>query len=161
MNSLYLLAHAGHAHNEVSSTTLSPDEIVALTAAMSALLVVFIIFSIGAYVIFSICLMKIFAKAGVKPWIAWVPFYNTWKLLEIGGQQGVWAVFTVIPLVNIVSSVFIYIAQYHVGKKLGKGGEFVLWALFFPIVWYIWLAFDKSKWHDKASTAPSLHKPSK
>lgn len=102
--------------------------------------------------------MGIFKKAGVKPWIAWVPFYNTWKLLEIGGQQGYWAILTLVPIVNIASSVFIFIAQYHIGKKLGKDGTFVLWAIFLPLVWFIWLAIDKSKWHDNAATAPSLHR---
>jgi hypothetical protein len=51
-----------------------------------------------------------------------------------------------------------YIAMYHIGKKLGKDGVFVLLAIFLPIVWLIWLAVDKSKWNDKASTAPSLHR---
>lgn len=116
------------------------------------------LFGIAVYVFISICLMRIFKKAGVPQWAAWVPFYNHWKLLEIGGQQGFWAVLAILPVVNIVSAVFIYIAQYHIAKKLGKGGEFVLWAIFLPYVWYPWLAFDKSTWNDKASTAPSLHK---
>ena len=117
-----------------------------------------LIFIAATYVIVAVSLMKIFKKAGVPSWAAWVPFYNSWKLLEIGGQQGFWAVLAIIPIVNIASSIFILIAQYHIGKKLGKGSEFVLWAIFVPIVWFIWLAFDKSTWDDKASTAPSLHK---
>ena len=78
-------------------------------------------------------------------------------MLEIGGQPGFWAVLSIIPVVNIVGAVFLYIAMFHIGKKLGKGGEFVLWAIFLPYVWYPWLAFDKSVWNDTASTAPSLH----
>lgn len=117
---------------------------------------IFLILAIYAFT--SICLMKIFKKANVPQWIAWVPFYNNWKMLEIGGQQGFWSVLLIVPVVSIVSLVYIFIAQYHIGKKLDKGGEFVLWAIFIPVVWYIWLAFDKSKWNDKASTAPSLNK---
>ncbi len=75
-----------------------------------------------------------------------MPIYNTWKLLEIGGQQGFWAVLGVIPIINIVSSVFTYIAMYHIGKRLGKDDWFVLLAIFLPLVWLIWLAFDDSKW---------------
>lgn len=139
-----------------TSNTTSAD-----AAASAALILVFLfiwfIFVIGLYVVFSLCLMKIFKKAGVKQWIAWVPFYNNWKMLEIGGQQGFWAVLTIVPIVNIASSVFMYIAMYHIGKKLGKEGVFVLLGIFLPIVWFIWLAVDQSKWNDKASAAPSLH----
>jgi hypothetical protein len=118
-----------------------------------------IVFAISLYVVYAIFLGKIFKKAGVPAWAAWVPFYNNWKLLEIGGQQGFWAVLAIIPIVNYVSAVFMFIAMYHVGKKLGKEGAFVLFAIFLPLVWIIWLAVDKSKWNDAASTAPSLHHP--
>ena len=100
--------------------------------------------------------MQIFKKAGVKPWIAWVPFYNNWKLLELGGQQGFWAVLAIVPFVNIVAAIFLYIAMFHVGKKFGKDGAFVLLAIFLPFVWLIWLAVDKSKFNDEASTVRSI-----
>lgn len=129
--------------------------------AAAALILISMLFSIviglGLYIVFALCLMNIFRKAGVKPWIAWVPFYNNWKLLEIGGQQGFWAVLAIVPIANIVSAVYMYIAMYHIGKKLGKDDIFVLLGIFLPIVWLIWLAVDKSKWNDKASSAPSLH----
>ena len=116
-----------------------------------------LIFGLAIYVFIAVCLMKIFTKAGVPAWIAWVPFYNTWKILEIGGQKGFWAVLAIIPGVNVVSAVFMYIAMYHIGKKLGKQDAFVVLGIFLPYVWFPWLAFDKSTWNDAASTAPSLH----
>lgn len=126
-------------------------------AAAAALLFsfFFFIFFIAIYVVMALCLMRIFAKAGVKPWIAWVPFYNNWKLLEIGGQQGFWAVLAIIPLVNIVSAVFMYIAMYNIGLKLGKDGAYVLIAIFLSPIWFILMAVEKSPWNDKAG-APSL-----
>jgi hypothetical protein len=134
----------------------------AAATAAAAFLATFMFFMffivIIAYVLTAIFLMRIFAKAGVPAWIAWVPFYNTWKLLELGGQQGFWAILAIIPGVNIASQIFIYIAQYHIGKKFGKSGEFVLWAIFLPIVWFIWLAFDQSKWND-GTTAQAVVNP--
>ena len=146
-------------------TTLAQSYSSSLTNAEAAGLAVFVVFFYGLmflfaivfYVIASLALMKIFAKAGVKPWIAWVPFYNNWKLLELGGQQGFWAVLAIVPIVSIASAIFTYIAQYHISKKLGKDGTFVLWAIFIPLVWFIWLAVDKSVWNETASTAPSLN----
>lgn len=94
--------------------------------------------------------MRIFKKAGTQPWAAWVPVYNNWKLLEIGGQHGFWAILSFIPIVNIVAAVYVIIAMYNIGLKLGKGGAFVVLALFLPIVWLIWLAVDGSTWNDAA-----------
>ncbi len=126
-------------------------------AAAFAVMMLFAVF-IG-YAITAIFLMLIFKKAGVPGWAAWVPFYNNWKLLEIGGQQGFWSVLSIIPFVNIISAIMIYIALYHIGIKLGKSGAFVVLAIFLPLVWIIWLAVDKSVWNDEASPSRSLHKP--
>lgn len=119
-------------------------------AALSVFMVIMFVVAAAVYVVNALLLGQIFKKAGVPQWIAWVPFYNQWKLLELGGQQGFWAVLTIVPIVNIVSAVFHYIACYHVGLKLGKSGAFVLLAIFLPIVWLAWLALDSSKWNKKA-----------
>ena len=139
------------------NTPTSADTAVGL-AVFTAFFSFFFLFAIALYVVSALCMMSIFKKAGVIAWIAWVPFYNQWKLLEIGGQQGFWAVLAIVPIVNIISAIFMYIAMYHIGKKLGKEGAFVLLAIFLPIVWFIWLAVDHSKWNDAASSAPSLAK---
>lgn len=76
-----------------------------------------------------------------------------WKLLEIGGQQGFWAILSVIPIINIVSAVFMYIAMYHIGLRLGKSGVWVVLAIFCGVVWMAILAFDSSKWSKKKITA--------
>lgn len=140
-----------------SPSTLSSGDAAALAGFSLMFMLAVFVFAAAAYVVAALCLMRIFKKAGVtNAWAAWVPFYNNWKLLEIGGQQGFWAVLAVVPVVNIVSAIFMFIAMYHVGKKLGKPDAFVLLAIFLPVVWLIWLAVDKSTWSDKASSAPSL-----
>jgi len=115
--------------------------IVAGLIILTAVVVFIIVYAVGAFL-----LSRIFKKAGAPQWAAWVPIYSTWKLLEIGGQQGFWAVLALIPIVNIVSLVFVYIAMYHIGKKLGKEDWFILLAIFLPVVWIIWLGFDDSNW---------------
>lgn len=115
--------------------------------------VIYLLVLVAIYVIYALLMGQIFKKAGVPRWIAWVPFYNNWKLLELGGQQGFWAVLAIIPFVNIASAVFMYIAMYHIGLKLNKSGAFILWGIFLPIVWFAWLALDSSKWNEKKSAA--------
>jgi hypothetical protein len=157
MNTLFSLAQI---ENQTSSVTESEAAILTL----GIFFIFYTILFIAIYLINAAFLGRIFKKAGLAQWAAWVPFYNSWKLLEIGGQKGFWSLFVLtagIPLVGIltiVSAVFMAISMYHIGKKLGKDGTFVLWEIFLPIVWVIWLAVDKSTWNDSASTAPSLAK---
>lgn len=105
-----------------------------------------LVFVVAFYVLYAIMLGKIFKKAGVESWKAWVPVYNSWVMLELGGQKGYWAVVALIPFVGIIGTIFMYIAMYYIGLSLGKESVFVLLAIFFPIVWVIWLAVDKSTW---------------
>lgn len=152
MNILTTLAQAEYDFNATGGTRLD-DETTAAVAG--AFFLVFFIALVVIYIITAIFLGKIFNKAGLASWPAWVPIYNTWKLLEIGGQPGFWAPLGIITPINIVTTVYTYIAMYHIGKKLGKSGNFVLLAIFLPVVWVIWLATDKSVWNEKLSDAPS------
>lgn len=139
--------------NDYNYINQSSDEQTA--AILGGLILFIIVFTIVAYIVTAWLLGRIFKKAGVKQWIAWVPIYNGWKMLELGNQQGFWAALAIIPYVNFISAIFTYIAMYHIGKKLGKEDWFVVLAIFVPIVWMAWLAFDSSKWPTtKKSTSP-------
>jgi hypothetical protein len=117
-------------------------------AAMLVLFLIFFVIMIVFYVIFAYLLSRVFKKIGVKQSIAGIAIYNNWKMLEIGGQQGFWAVLALIPFVNIASAVFTYIAMFQIGKKFGKEDWFIILAIFLPPVWLAILAFDNSKWSD-------------
>lgn len=141
-------------------SAVDPTTSAAMTGAASVFFILFMLFiCLAAYVINAILLARIFKKAGVEQWKAWVPVYNMWVLLELGDQKGFWAVLMLVPIVNIVSAVFMYIAMYRIGLKFGKDGAFVLLAIFLPLVWYVWLAVDKSTWNGTkpavAATAPA------
>lgn len=133
-----------------------------VAAAVAVMIVFFIafVFWVAAYAVSAFLLSRIFKKAGTPQWAAWVPIYNVWKLLELGGRQGFWAVIALIPFVGIISLVFIYIAMYHIGKKLGKEDWFILLAIFLPVIWMIWLGFDDSKWEGGKKDAKPAKKVS-
>ena len=149
--------------------TYNTQPTMAIDDAMLAGVIAFMIFfAVLSYAITAFLLGKVFRKAGVPQWAAWVPVYNNWKLLEIGGQQGFWAIFAFIPFANIISLIFLYIAMYHIGRTLHKEGWFVLVAIFLPIVWLIWLGYDDSKWpvakklsFKEIAASKSAHKPKK
>lgn len=163
-----------------SNDTMPIEAADASTAAVVAAILVFaVLFVIATYVITSILLGRIFKKAGVASWKAWVPIYSAWVTLELGDQKGwfalawaapfltwipmdssspaVIALYAISIILSLVGSVFLYIAMYKIGLKFGKEAYFVLWAIFIPIVWYAWLAFDKSTWH--GAPAAATHTP--
>ena len=149
MNNLFAQYYDSYQAADTASSTDS-----AAAALLFGGLFLFFVFAvIIGYVVFSFLLGRIFKKAGVESWKAWVPVYNSWIMLELGGQQGFWVILAFIPLVNIVSAVFMFIAMYNIGLKLGKPGAFVLLAIFLPAVWLIWLAVDDSKWPAKTTGA--------
>jgi hypothetical protein len=138
--------------------SVDPTNAVASAAFIGVLLFFVFILFIASYAIGAFLLGRIFKKADTPQWIAWVPVYNTWKMLEIGGQQGFWSILLFIPIVNIVAIVFTYIAMYNIGLKLGKDDWFVLLAIFLPLIWMIWLAFDDSTWAVEKKAAPTKTK---
>lgn len=150
MNITSLLAHSDYytTYSQPSHTYTDAEAAAAAGAFLVIMLFALIITAIS-YVVLALLLSRIFKKAGVETWKAWVPVYNSWTLLEMGGQKGFWAILMLVPPINIVAVVFQCIAMYNIGLKFGKSGEFVLWAIFLPIVWFAWLAVDDSKWQDK------------
>lgn len=154
MSALSFISQTAQYYNDYNSyvdpSSSSSTELPAGVAV--AMVLMMLVFIVVIYALHAYFLGRIFKKAGVESWKAWVPVYNSWVMLELGGQPGFWAVLAIIPLVNIASAVFMYIAMYHIGLKLGKEGAFVLLAIFLPIVWMIWLAMDSSTW--QGQTAP-------
>lgn len=113
-----------------------------------------------AYAISSLLMSFLFKKAGVEMWKAWVPIYNTWVFLELGGQKGYWVLLNflaIIPFIGWIASiafvVFSAMAAYNIGLTLGKGGVWVVLYIFLPIIWFAVLAFDSSQWRGRNSSS--------
>jgi hypothetical protein len=111
----------------------------AAAGALALLYVVFValwlVFALAIYVLYAFSLMSFFKKVGVEPWIGWVPVYNTWKVLEVGGQPGWLALISLIPYGGIVTAVFLYISMFRIGRAFGKDGAFLVLGIFLPFVW--------------------------
>lgn len=79
---------------------------------------------------------RVFEKAGKPGWAAIVPIYNIIVVLEIAGKPLWWILLCLIPLVNIVVIVIVYIAfARNFGKGVGFGwGLAFLGIIFMPIL---------------------------
>jgi len=110
------------------------------------------------YAVTSWLLGRVFKKAGIDQWKAWVPFYNSWVFLELGGQQGWLALLVLIPGVGgIVTLVFLCIAAYNIGLAFGKSGGWVVLYLLLSWVWYAIVGFDSSRWEPWRQPAKPLY----
>ena len=172
MNLLSLVAQTSNDIYPVDMSNIATDSVIL------AIVTFFIGIVVVTYAIVAYLLGRIFTKAGIPAWKAWVPVYSTWTTLELGGQAGWFSVlllsptvanivsylapgsdaivtllFVIAALLVIVATVYLYIAMYKIGLHFGKEGYFVLWAIFLPIVWYAWLAFDQSTWKESAIMA--------
>jgi hypothetical protein len=117
------------------------------------------IFAVLTYVLISIPLAVIFAKAGLPKWKAWVPFYNYYVWLQLGGQNGWWILASLVPVGAYVTLVFLYIAMYRQGIAYGKDGAFVVLAIFLPVIWLFMIAYGKSPYEPERITAAGLGGP--
>ena len=128
--------------------------------------IVSLVSGIIVYLIISYILSRVFRKAGIKRWHAYIPILNNWQMLEMGGQSGAIALLTFIPFIDtLVFFVYYVIASIEIAKRFGKSKIFgVVGLVIFSIIGYTILAFDKSKYSYKndnfASTSgPVLNNP--
>ena len=134
-------------------TTTSSD---LSTGVIVGMVIMYIVMIAAFYVLSAIFMGKLFRKAGVPFWKAWVPIYNMVKFLQIGGQNPLYILFALIPFVGeIILVVFMCIAAYNIGKKLNKSDAFVVLYVFLSIVWTGICGLDKSTW-DESQGQPSL-----
>jgi hypothetical protein len=140
--------------NSYSTTDGSIDSGAAFAIFMTALVIGLVVAAI-MYIFISICLMKIFKKAGIKEsWKAWVPIYNTWVLYQIAGRPGWWIFLNFIPIVGLVTSIIAYV---DLVKSFGKDPAWAVLLVFIPIVGYPILAWDSSRYLGPAGPDRNQH----
>jgi signal peptidase I len=88
--------------------------------------------AVGAY--------GMFRKAGVPGWKAFIPFYNTWTMLEIAQRRKHWAFWQLIPVAGWFITMGIYIELVKTFGKF-KVYEHALAALL-PVAYFPYLGFN-------------------
>ena len=102
---------------------------------------IFIVYLIGTLIVFlpSFGLAKLFVKAGVPAWKAFIPFYNTWVMQDIAKRPKHWVFWQFIPVVGwfISPGIFIEFAKVFGKFSLGQHTMAALFApLYFPYIAY-------------------------
>ncbi|MCK9481768.1 MAG: DUF5684 domain-containing protein [Bacteroidia bacterium] len=123
--------------------------IAALFAGIGMGLMIFYILILALIII---SLWKVFEKAGKPGWAAIVPIYNIVILLEIVKKPTWWILLLLIPFVNVIIAIIIYI---ELAKAFGQGVGFAIGLLLLSIVFFPLLAFGDYKYgyiEDNANT---------
>jgi signal peptidase I len=105
---------------------------------MSAGLLIFIVATLG----FHIGLYGMFKKAGIEPWKAFIPFYNTWLMVEKMEMKKHWFFLQFIPIIGQFITIWIFIIFVeHFGKfsVLDHAA-----AVFLPFLYFPYLGFSKN-----------------
>jgi hypothetical protein len=86
---------------------------------------------------------KVYAKAGKPGWAALIPIYNLVVLLQIVRKPLWWIAMFIIPLVNFIFLILLYI---ELAKAFGKSGGFAAGLIFLAIIFFPILGFGSSQY---------------
>jgi hypothetical protein len=104
--------------NDYSSTTTNIPP-----AAGIAFGLVWVIVIAVFYVYYAYCLYLIAKKTNTEnPWLAWIPIANFWLMVKIARKNVWWFVGLIIPFVNIVVSIILWMKIAEERRRPGWWG---------------------------------------
>lgn len=93
---------------------------------------------------------KVYVKAGKPGWAAIVPIYNIIVLLEIVGRPMWWFLLFLVPIVNFIIAIIVYI---DLAKSFGKSTGFGIGLLLLGIIFFPILGFGDAQYQGPAAAA--------
>lgn len=85
-------------------------------------------------------LAKLFRKAGVAPWKAWVPFLNTWEIVKLSELRKHWFYWQFIPIAGWFISIWLLIEMVKLFGKFGLLQHILV--VFVPFLYLPYLGSD-------------------
>lgn len=86
---------------------------------------------------------KIFEKAGVAGWMSIIPFVNLYQLFKIAWGNGWLFLLELIPIVNIVVLILLYV---KLARAFEQPGVFAVGLIFLPSIFLMILGFGSSRY---------------
>ena len=87
-------------------------------AVLGVMMLVFVVFALAAYVYFALALQTIAKKTNTEnAWWAWVPILNAILMLNIARKPVWWFILLLVPFVNIVIGIMVWMAIAEVRGK--------------------------------------------
>jgi signal peptidase I len=115
--------------------------------------IIFIIGTIGWF----IGMYGMFKKAGIEPWKALIPFYNTWCIVQITGIKKIWFWLQFIPIAGQFITIWITIIfVMHFGKFTLIDHALTV---FLPFIYFPYLGYSKKERYKGKEVVKLYHKP--
>lgn len=103
------------------------------------MLAVFLVIGLAAYLFYGFCIGKILEKAGKPLWTGFVPIYNMLMIIEVVGRPTWWIIGCLIPYVNVIFFVLLYI---DLAKSYGKDTGYGILLVLFSFIMLPMMAFS-------------------
>ena len=115
----------------------------------------FIVFiAVVVYVVQSLILMKLFQKAGVESWYAWIPFLNTAKMFELAGYKKWYILLFLVAYIPKVGGILVMIVAgflwYQFTMSFTKNKAHGVLSIFFGYIIGLILAFSSDTVYEPA-----------
>ena len=108
----------------------------------------FWIFSLAFTILMIAASWKIYSKAGQPGWACIIPIYNLYIWCQIVGRPWWWILLMLIPLVNFIILIILYI---DMAKSFGKGVGFGIGLILLPIIFCPILGFGGATYQGPAA----------
>jgi hypothetical protein len=118
-------------------------------AGMGVAGVIVVLFELAIIGLLLASMWRVFTKAGQPGWAILIPFYNLYVMLKVAGKPGWWLVLMLIPLVNIVFAILLYMG---LAESFGKGAGFGLGLLLLGFIFFPVLAFGDATYQRAPAT---------
>ncbi len=118
--------------------------------------VIGILFYLAVVAFYLYCTWRLFEKAGKPGWAALIPIYNVLVELEIIGRPWWWLLLMLVPVVNIVIGVMIYL---DLAKVFGKESGFAIGLIFLPFIFIPILVLGEAKYLGPIAGQPTVYIP--
>jgi ABC-type Na+ efflux pump permease subunit len=99
----------------------------AVVAALGAFALVFVVIALAAYVYMALALSTIAKKTNTEnPWLAWIPIINIILMLNIAKKPLWWIILCLVPFVNIVILVLVWMGIAEARNKPNWWGILII-----------------------------------
>ncbi len=105
--------------------------------------IVLILIQLSILLLPAVGLYRMFRKAGVPGWKAFIPFYNTWIMLRLGKRPRHWFFWQFIPIAGWFVSMSIFVEFVKTFGKY-KLREHAMAALL-PVIYFAYLGFNRQE----------------
>lgn len=102
-----------------------------------------VIAALAVAIVSIIAQWKIFTKAGKPGWAAIIPFCNMYTLFEVAGMNGWMFLLMLLPIVNIVIMIMLYV---NLAKSFGKSTGFAVGLIFLNFIFMLILGFGSDQY---------------